>query len=258
MMQRLSFLLVGFWIISIAEVSGWGKTGHRVVGQVAYNHLTKKAKKNIQAILGKEHLGMVGNYMDFIRADKKYDHMTPWHYCTIPNGMIYEEAGTPDEGDVIITIQRLVSELKSKNFTDKDELFALKCLVHLVGDIHQPLHVGNGEDAGGNQVKVKFLWRSLNLHSLWDSGLIDHQQLSYSEYTKVVDVATKEEISKWQSEGIMVWVDEAISYRPTIYDIPDDGKLGYQYNYVHLATVNERLLKAGIRLAGILNEIYGS
>ena len=117
--------------------------------------------------------------------------------------------------------------------------------------------MGNGEDQGGNDVKVEFMWERSNLHRVWDSGIIDHQQLSYTEYVQWIDHASEAEIQKWQSEGIMVWVDEALSYREDIYDIPDNKKLGWNYNYAHVGTVNERLLKAGIRLAGILNEIYG-
>ena len=255
-MKKLSTLLL-LTLVTYSAAFSWGKTGHRVVGQIAYDHLTVEARKNIKAILGDEHLGMVGNYMDFIRADSTNDYMTAWHYCTIPDGKTYEEAGIPEEGDAIQTINRLVMELESKKFTYESEIENLKYLVHLVGDIHQPLHVGNGEDYGGNNVKVNFMWERYNLHRVWDSGLIDHQQLSYTEYVQWIDHATDQQISKWQQEDIMVWVDEALSYRAGIYDIPEDGKLGYDYNYKHIGTVNERLLKAGIRLAGILNEIYG-
>ena len=110
-------LLLGLMLVLLSTTLGysWGKTGHRVVGQIAENHLTKKAQKNIQALLGNEALGIIGNYMDFIRADRSNDHMTPWHYCTIPDGMTYEEAGVPENGDVIQTINRLIEELKSKS-----------------------------------------------------------------------------------------------------------------------------------------------
>jgi len=254
--MKKSSLFIAFVFISVAAYS-WGKTGHRVVGQIAYEHLSKKARKNIQIILGDEQLGMVGNYMDFIRSSGKHDHMTTWHYCTIPDGKTYQEADTPENGGAIMTIQRMITELTSKKFTDEDELFTLKCLVHLVADIHQPLHVGNGTDKGGNDVKVKFMYQRSNLHRVWDSGLVDHQQLGYTEYTDWIDNASENDISKWQSESIMVWVKEAMDLRPQVYKIPQDSSLSWQYNFDNIATVNERLLKAGIRLAGILDEIYG-
>lgn len=251
------FIAIILTVCSIDLALAWGKNGHRIVGQIAYNHLTAKAKKNIQAVLGNEHLSMVGNYMDFIRADSTFDYMVPWHYCTIPDGKTYEEAGVPEEGDAVQAIKRLIKELKSKQFTYESEIENLKYLVHLVADIHQPLHVGNGEDFGGNAVRVNFMWEDYNLHRVWDNGLIDHQKLSYTEYTRWIDFATDDQIYTWQCDDIMVWIDEALGYRKGIYDIPEDGKLRYEYNFRHIGTVNERLLKAGVRLAGILNEIYG-
>lgn len=255
MKKSISIILLTLVAHSVAF--SWGKTGHRIVGQIAYEHLNSKAKKSIEAILGNEELGMVGNYMDFVRADPSKDYMTPWHYCTVPEGKTYEELEVPKQGDAIQAIERLINELKSKQFTYESEVENLKYLVHLVADIHQPLHVGNGEDMGGNKVKVEFMWEKSNLHRVWDSGMIDYQQLSYTEYTKWINHATKEQVASWQCDHFMVWVDEAMSYREAMYDLPEGGKINYDYNYANIAIVNERLLKAGIRLAGILNAIYG-
>jgi hypothetical protein len=255
-MKKLILLFVLLPLVSSISF-GWGKTGHRVVGQIAYNHMSKKAIKNMQQILGDEQLGMVGNYMDFIRSDRTYDHMTPWHYCTVPDGKDYADTTVPENGDAVQAISRLMLELQSKEFTYGTELENLKYLVHLIGDIHQPLHVGNGEDSGGNGVKVEFLWEKSNLHRVWDSGLIDHQQLSYSEYVSWIDNASEVNIEQWQADNLMVWVGESKSYREQIYSIPENKKIGWRYNFDNIETVNKRLLKAGIRLAGILNEIYG-
>ncbi|MBU2914642.1 MULTISPECIES: S1/P1 nuclease [Reichenbachiella] len=253
-MKFKSFLVIAL-IFSNLMAFGWGKTGHRVVGDIAYWHLDRKAKGKIHEILKHEHLNMVGNYMDFVRSDKDMGYMSPWHYCTVPDGETYSEA--PEEGDAVETINRLIEELKTKKFTYGTELENLKYLVHLVADIHQPLHVGNGEDKGGNDVKVTFMWEESNLHRVWDSGLIDYQQLSFTEYSKWVNHISEQELEKTQSQGIDVWIEESMNLRPVIYDIPENGKLSYEYNYKHIATINDRLLKAGVRLAGILNEIYG-
>ena len=232
----------------------WGATGHRVVGQVAMNHMSKKANKNVLAALGKEDVAMVSNWMDFIKSESDKRHMNAWHYCSIPDSGHYE--GAPEEGDVNKMINQFVEELKTKNFS-VDEQFALKSLIHLVGDVHQPLHVGNGTDRGGNDVKLKFFYSKSNLHRVWDSGMIDKQQLSYTEYAKWIDVTTPDEVEKWQSATVMNWMEESVSYRESIYDIPEDKNLSYKYVHDHIHQVNLRLLKAGVRLAGILNEIYG-
>ncbi len=254
-MKYLTSILLLFICSSVAF--SWGKTGHRVVGQIAYNHLTNKAKKNIQKVLGDEQLGMVGNYMDFIRSRSDTKYMTPWHYCTVPDGKTYDEVGAPEQGDAVVAIERLIEELKTKNFTYESEIENLKYLVHIVADIHQPLHVGNGEDKGGNDIKVEFYWEDSNLHRVWDSGIIDKQQLSYMEYVRWIDIAKEDQITQWQTDGVRVWVKESYDYREQVYDFPESKKLNYRYVYDNIAAVNERLLQAGIRLAGILNEIYG-
>ena len=251
-MRRI--LLFFFSIIIYTNSFGWGQTGHRVTGQIAYNHLSKKVRKQIESILDGQSIAMVSNFMDEIKSEPKYDSLGPWHYCTIPDGEAYN--GAPPEGDVIEAISRYIQILKGHNLSKEDEAFVLKCLIHLVGDIHQPMHVGNGTDRGGNDVKVTYFWNSSNLHRVWDSGIIDGQNLSYTEYVDWVDHVSKIQIDKWKNDDIMVWVKESISYRSQIYDLPDSKKINYRYNYDHIATVNLRLLQAGIRLAGVLEEIY--
>lgn len=254
-MKKLTLLLL-LSALSL-NVLAWGPTGHRVIGLIAEKHLSKKALKNIQQILKNETLAEVSTYMDFIRSDNTKRHMSPWHYMTIPDGKTYAEAGTPEEGDVYVTMNRLIAELNSKQFTDEDEAFALKCLVHLIGDVHQPLHVGNGEDKGGNDVKVEFFWDDSNLHRVWDSGIIDGQEFSYTEYTDWINHATDEQIEQWQKDDIMTWCVESMEYRDQCYDMPESKKINYRYVYDNIELVNQRLLQAGIRLAGVLNKIYG-
>ncbi len=233
----------------------WGPTGHRVVGEVAESHLSKKALKKVTLILEGESLAICSNWMDYIKSDSSFDSLSAWHYVTIPSMDKYHNEGEL-KGDVIQAIDRFTMELKTKKFS-VDEKFALRSLVHLIGDIHQPLHVGNGLDRGGNSVKVKWFGRSSNLHRVWDSEMIDGQKLSYTEYAAWINTAKKDQVSKWQSAGVLVWAEESLNYRESIYDIPENGKLGYRYSYDHIAQVNFRLLQAGVRLAGVLNEIYG-
>ncbi|MEQ8907113.1 S1/P1 nuclease [Ekhidna sp.] len=251
-------LISSLALLFVLQSFGWGATGHRIVGLIAERHLTKKARKNIENVLGTETLAEISNYMDFIKSDETYVHMSPWHYATIPDGKTYEEAGTPDEGDVIITIQRMMKELETKSFTDEDEAFALKCLVHLIGDIHQPLHVGNGEDKGGNDVKLDYFWEDSNLHRVWDSGMIDGQKYSYTEYVEWIDHATEEQLASWSSLNVLDWANESKDLRRQCYEtMPDSKKLSYRYDYENIDLLNQRLLQAGIRLANVLNKIYG-
>ncbi len=254
--MRIKFIIF-LLLISGTKLFGWGQTGHRVIGQIAEEHLTRKARKNIEKVLGNESIAMAGTFMDEIRSDDRYKHLDPWHYCTLPDGQTYQEAGTPKEGDVIMGIRRTIQELHTKKFTIGDEAFTLKILIHLVGDIHQPLHVGNGTDRGGNDVQVEYFWRKSNLHRVWDSGMIDGKQLSYTEYAVWINHADQQQIKAWQSATVLDWAYESMAYRDEVYDLPDNNKINYQYDYHHIDIANLRLLQAGIRLAGILNEIYG-
>lgn len=248
-------ILFFFSIVIFSNSFGWGQTGHRVTGQIAHNHLSKKVRKQIEEILGGQSIALVSNFMDEIKSESLYDSLGPWHYCTIPDGKAYE--GAPDEGDIIQAINKYVELLKSGNLSKEDEAFSLKCLIHLVGDIHQPMHVGNGNDRGGNDVKVTYFWQSSNLHRVWDTGIIDGQNLSFTEYVSWIDNAPKTQIDKWKNDDIMVWAKESMSYRSQIYDLPESMKINYRYNYDNISTVNTRLLQAGIRLAAVLEEIYG-
>ncbi len=257
MRQRLQPLFLILTLTISLQSFGWGKTGHRVIGLIAERHLSKKALREIRNIMGNESIAYAGNWMDFIRSNPDYDYTHPWHYATIPDGMTYEEAGIPQEGDVIQTIERLFNELKTKNFSEEDELTALKFLIHLVEDIHQPLHVGNGQDRGGNDVKVKWFWQSSNLHRVWDSEMINSDQLSYTELANEIDFPSSSQISNWQSDSVLDWAYESMAFRTQVYAFTQESNLGYHYMYDNWSIVEQRLLQAGVRLAGLLNEIYG-
>lgn len=237
---------------------GWGQNGHRVIGQIAEWHLNKKALKKIEAVLSQESLPMVANWMDEIRSDKAYDHTHTWHYLTVPEGKGYDPALQEENGDAYATLLMLIDELKSGHLSAKKEAEYLKMLVHIVGDLHQPLHVGTGEDRGGNDVEVYYFNQKTNLHSVWDTEMIESQKLCFTEIArhlnKSVDNATIEIL---QSAKPSDWLEEAKSMRSLVYDLPDDKKLSYDFNYKNYGFVEDRLLAGGIRLAGILNEIYG-
>lgn len=134
----------------------------------------------------------------------------------------------------------------------------LRLLIHFVGDIHQPLHAGRFEDLGGNKIKVSWMNAPTNLHTLWDSQLINFQQLSYTEYAAAINFTTKAQRKEWNKATISSWVWDSYQLSEKIYgDIKEpDQKLDYKYNFNYLATLNQQLLKGGVHLAGILNEIF--
>lgn len=258
-MKKIQLLIFPILLIFLTSqnVFSWGMTGHRVVGEVASTHLTDKTAEALKEILGHETLAEVSNWMDDIKSDHAYDSLKPWHYTTIPDGKTYDETTPNPEGDVIQGITFLVDALKKGDLSKELERDYVKLLVHLVGDIHQPLHVGNGEDRGGNTVKVEWFWESSNIHRVWDSGMIDSKQYSYTELAKIVNHPSEDEVKTLQSTSVVDWAHEAMTFRDGIYDLPDNGKINYEYRYKHWDTMKSQLMKGGVRLAGLLNEIYG-
>ncbi|PKR81330.1 S1/P1 Nuclease [Brumimicrobium salinarum] len=230
--------------------------GHRVVGEVASKHLNEGAKEKLKSILGNKTLAEVSNWMDDIKSDSKYDSLKPWHYVTIPDGLTYQQTNKNPKGDAISGINFVVAHLKKDNLDPQLEQEYLNILVHLVGDLHQPLHVGNGNDRGGNDVKMKWFGKSSNLHRIWDSEIIDGKLYSYTELTKIINHPTSEQVEEIQAGTVEDWAHESMTFREGIYAYDTGYAWEYKYQYAHWETLKNQLLKGGIRLAGILNEIY--
>lgn len=248
-------LLVIVYLLFYQASFGWGTTGHRVTGQVADKYLTKKARSKIEKILGPHSMAMASTWMDEVRSDSLYNFMEDWHWVTIPEGLTYEQAEKNPKGDILEAIQRIVQALKSKTLSIEKEAEYLKILIHLVGDIHMPLHVGSKDDRGGNDVKVTWFRSDSNLHRVWDSDMIDDTKLSYTEFASSFEELSSEQVKSLQKTSVLDWANESQAYHKNVYAI-GNGKLGYAYSYRYFHIVRKRLHQAGIRLAGLLNEIY--
>lgn len=240
----------------------WGMQGHRIVGEIAYSYLTPKAKAVIQNILGTESLAMASNWADFIKSDSNYNYLSQWHYTNFEDGLNYTAFKNVLQHDTIADaytkLYFIIKQLKNKNLPHDKKVMYLRLLVHIVGDIHQPLHMGRKEDQGGNAIKVVWFSEQTNLHSVWDDKLVDFQKLSYTEYTAAINHTTAAQRQQWQSSPISQWLFESYQTSRKIYDEikEPDQKLGFRYNFDHIQTVNQQLLKAGVRLAGLLNKIF--
>ena len=251
-----------FFILSlqcfVVSVFAWGQTGHRVVAQIAQNHLSDNAAKQIFEIMGHESLVEASTWMDNIKSDSTYDHTHAWHYVTIPNGETYESSEKSDKGDAYEAILRMKMAIKDANSTMEEKRDAIRMLTHLIGDVHQPLHVGNGKDRGGNSIKIKWFYESSNLHRIWDSGMIDSKVFSYSELAKLLDHPHESTAVNYTSKDLDLWVKEAMALRPQVYDFSDIENLSYEYMYKNWDTTKQQLLKGGLRLAEVLNELFES
>ncbi|HVT86093.1 MAG TPA: S1/P1 nuclease [Chitinophagaceae bacterium] len=240
----------------------WGVTGHRVVAEIAQNHLTHRAKKELRKLFGKETLAQWANWPDFIKSDTTvtWRHTSQWHYVDLPANLNKEEfiaALKKLPGENLYTqIQAMCQQVADHSLPIEQRQIALRFLIHLVGDLHQPLHVGRPEDQGGNKIKVSWFEKSTNLHSVWDNSLVEFQEYSYTEYARILDIASDEQIKEWQNSSLEDWFYDSYLMANKIYaSTPDNAKLGYQYNYIFKNDLDNQLLKGGIRLAKILNEV---
>ena len=255
-MKKVIILFFVFFIIH-QQTFAYGQIGHRVVGLVAEQHLSKKARKKVIQLLGNNSLAEVSTFMDDIKSDPAYNHTHDWHWVTIPDNQKYEQTQKNAHGDLIMKIEEIMQALKTHSLPAAQEQEYVKFLIHLVGDLHQPLHVGGQDDMGGNNVKLQWFGQPSNLHRVWDSDILDGKDLSYSELTAFLGNPDKAQIKKWQSAGIRDWAYEMMGFRAQVYNVPADSKLGYRYSYDNYPTIQQLLLQSGVRLAGLLNEIYG-
>ncbi|RAJ01684.1 S1/P1 nuclease [Chitinophaga skermanii] len=257
-------LVLAFALFITTSSYAWGPIGHRVVAELASRHLTPRAQKAISDLIGTETLAMIANWPDFIKSDTtgKYKHTNNWHYVDFPGHISCEEvhkmiADGKASGEAYNQIVALSKTLKDPKASKEDKVFALTFLVHIIGDVHQPLHVGRDEDQGGNKIAVQWFNTPSNLHRVWDEQLIDYQQLSYTEYTNWLDRAPAQKIKEIQKGTVIDWLCESHVLADKVYASTKDGdKLSYRYNFLFVNDLNSQLQKGGYRLAQVLNDIF--
>ncbi|MEO8591085.1 MAG: S1/P1 nuclease [Flavobacteriales bacterium] len=234
----------------------WGPTGHRAIGEIADHHLSKKARKAITRILGTESLAIASTWMDEVRSDDAYDNTHDWHWVTIPDSLAYATSPKNAKGDVVEAIGRMTTLLRSDTVPVDRKRIYLRFLIHLVGDLHQPLHVGRGDDKGGNDFQVQWFKKGTNLHRVWDSEMIEQVGLSYTELALSLDHIGEAQRTDWQRGTPADWAQEAVAYRAQVYAVKSGDDIGYNYLYKNWPLVQQQLAKGGIRLATVLNEVF--
>jgi fructose-1,6-bisphosphatase len=261
-LQMRNLFVIAILILSsistLKASDDFGKTGHRAVGEIAEKHLTRKATKEISKLLNGQSLALVSNYGDDIKSDRAYDSYGPWHYVNFPFGEKYETHPKSEKGDIIQGIEKCIAVLKNQNSAKEDKVFHLKMLVHFIGDLHQPLHIGIAEDKGGNDLQVRWFNDGTNLHTVWDSKMLDSYEMTYTELAANTDVLSKEQIAAIKKGTVIDWMYESRALCEDIYANTEVGeKLSYRYMYQYVNPLRTQLQKGGIRLAVLLNEIFG-
>jgi len=269
---------------------GWGPTGHSLVADIAQLLLNESTQTNVLFYLPDVNgsLSAVSSWADHIKSDKSYAWSSILHFIDTPDWDCTYVEGRDCIGDGI-SGRCVDGAIKNytKRLTMNDTLSffqlneALKFLVHFIGDVHQPLHVGFTTDRGGNSIKGHFEGKSENLHSVWDSGIMDkrlHDSFgnSYNSYLgymmQQLSTTWRSSIDDWSYcstpepnlDCATQWATEAVklacSYSYVLADgvtpVPHGFQLGDDYHNRNYPIVEEQLAKGGVRLANVLNRLF--
>jgi len=270
--------LATIFVVLLAMIAtpcfGWGPDGHRIVGAIAMTYLTEKTKAAIHDLLGEQSLPDACNWADELRSDSSYDWAKPLHYINVPRGVtkVDLERDCKSEKCVLGAIKKYEAMLRDKQAPREQRVEALKFLVHFIGDVHQPMHVSYEDDQGGNKVSVSGAWlpvnqsgdpakqRKWNLHSVWDSGLIEHRMAGDRD-KMIQDIRrriTDRKLALWRkSKNAVDWANESLAITIKLYQLlPANGQLDESYYRRNIGITEDRLAAAGVRVAAMLNDIF--
>lgn len=287
------FLILAGHLTFSNRADAWGQNGHRITSEIAERNLTPATRAALTEILpAGESLAEISTWADHIRSDPAWDFIQVWHYISIDDDETFDQLTRDEAGDILAALDKLEAFLRDRSATEltleapakkrrgesplpiaqkrvigKREALAL--FVHFVGDLHQPLHVGRRDDQGGNRIQVEWFDAEITLHRLWDEALIESQELSYTEFTSMLNRGSKSDIAAWQAGDYLDWAEESKAARGLIYDfgaqrsswflnVKEPPSLGYDYRARTVDLLKQRLQKGGFRLAAKLNSIFAA
>jgi len=250
------------WVLSARLVFGWGTEGHRLVVRIADGRLTPAARAEVARVLAPgESLVALASWADEIRTSRK--ETEPWHFIDIPisSAGLDMKRDCPPAGCVISKIAEFRKQWTNPAASPASRREALLFLIHLVGDLHQPLHCANNHDRGGNDVHVVFLGETTNLHAVWDQVLLNHMPDEDHLLPIISGMLTAERVAKRDQGTVEEWANESFHLAQTVVygALPPAAfggtvTLGEAYRQIAEPIVRNQIAKAGVRLAEILNE----
>jgi hypothetical protein len=246
----LAFLLT--LIIVPTKTFAWGSKGHALVAEVAFSYMDENTKKVVLQYLNGMTIQEAANWMDNVKSDHSYDFMQTYHYVNFEKGANVVET----EGDnIIYQLNATIKDLQNKKNLTKEEINTkIKILFHLIGDLHQPLHVGYGEDKGGNTMQINYNGKGTNLHSFWDSGIIKSKEITLQDCLDSNKYCFFK-LRKIRKIDVIKWSTESRNLLDEIYKT-GGHKINEEYVNSSVPIIENQILKAGIRLAGVLNEVF--
>ena len=253
-MKRFPVIVVLIFCVCLPRTSfAWGATGHRIIAEIAFNYLDEQTKRNVLAYLDGMSIEQAANWMDEMRSDPAYDYMKPYHYVDFDRG----QSATALSGDNILgVLNTVLADLQNvKQLSNAEVKKDLLYLFHLVGDLHQPLHVGYPDDKGGNLYQVSFFGDGSNLHKVWDTQIIEYKKITLADVLSSNKLSATEMVAV-QNINLVSWANGARSYLYRVYSL-NGHKISEQYIDTVYPIIEKQLFLAGLRLAAILQKYFG-
>lgn len=239
-------------VLFSANSFAWGRKGHTMVAQVAFGYLDEATKKNVLGYLDGMSLEEAANWMDDIKGDRSKDFMKAYHYANFPKGA---KPADREGSNIVHILNNTILELGGKDKLGREEIKTkLLFLFHLIGDLHQPLHLGYEHDKGGNMVQLNYRGQGTNLHAFWDSGIVSTQNIDLSDCINA-KTYTPEELADIRKINVVGWSEESRSYLDHAYGY-GNPKIQDKYAVESAKIVEIQIQKAGIRLAAVLQLLF--
>ncbi len=244
-------------LLLAAPAEAWGPQGHRVAGTLTEAYLSPAAQRAVQSLLGDESLSAASTWADRMRGNPSVfwqQTAGPYHYVTVPQGKTYAEVGAPGQGDAYTALAEFRSILEDPSSSRAHRQLALRFSLHIIQDLHQPLHVGSGRDRGGNDIKLRIGAKTTNLHRVWDSGILAVAGRSDDEWTAHLQSTAPEDVSAWADPDPLTWISESAALRDRVY--PSRRFITDQYLQHWLPAAEQRLQQSAVRAAAWLNQAF--
>lgn len=251
-------LLIALACFAAQNAMAWSQKGHDVVAFIAEKHLTPAAADSVSRILNGKSPVYWANWLDNASHTAPYYYTKTWHYKNIEEGVQYKDAKLEPKGDVVTAVREQIAILSDKVSTPAQKELALKILIHVVGDLHQPLHLGRLSDIGGNKHKLKFFNDDSSLHTIWDGKLMNAgRSWSYTEWQEQLDRLSPEAEKTTIAGDVDQWAKQTHDIAVRAYDFfPQGCKVSYNEIAEWTPVIEEQLLRGGLRLGHILNAIF--
>lgn len=237
---------------------GWGQKGHDTVAFIAENHLTETTRAAVDSILDGKSPVYWANWLDNASHTPEYAYTKTWHYKNVDADRTYDDMPANPAGDAVTAIKQQIEKLSDPATTKAEAALALKILIHVTGDMHQPMHMGHATDLGGDRVKLKYFNRDKNLHGIWDTDLLESaHRWSYTEWQQQLDRLNDVDEALTVQGSVDDWARETMEITRRCYDFFQPG-INVSYNQIAYwaPTIEQQLLRGGLRLAHLLNTIY--